>query len=224
MIEKLSDGSEQEYEIYSLVDKFDPALSTVTPEFNFTNPVIKPRYLAVSLLRTMMKNRGVGLAAPQCGLLHRVFVMGAPGGNGYACFNPKILKTEGEVDFEEGCLTYTGLFLRIKRPETITVEYQDMDGTKHNETFSGLTSRTYQHELDHLNGIVYTSLVDRYTLDKAKGKVKNNLKKLKRQWLEAEKQALIQQAMRNLQEKKRLEELNKAINIEIPDLEIKIDS
>lgn len=222
MIEKMPDGTEQEYQIYPLVDKFSDILSVETPDFNFANPTIDPKFLAVSLLRTMMKHGGVGLAAPQVGLIHRCFVMGAANGNGYACFNPKIILSAGETAFEEGCLTFKGLYLNIKRPEQIDVEYQDMTGVTHQATFDGLTSRTFQHELDHLNGVVYTSLVDRYTLDKAKGRVKGNLKKLTRQREDFQKRQVIQQAINKVAEEQRIAELNKSLNIEIPDINIEV--
>jgi peptide deformylase len=223
-LEKMSDGTEVEYQIYPLVDKYDDVLHTVTPEFNFESLSVNPASLAVGLIRTMMQHGGVGLAAPQCGLLHRVFVMGAPNGQGYACFNPKVISTTGMVSFEEGCLSFKGMYLKINRPDTIEVEYQDMLGKIHRETFGGLTARTFLHELDHLNGIVYTSLVDRYTLDKAKSKVKTNLKKLERQRQAHAKQQIINQAMQKVIEERRVAELEKQINLSIPDLKIEIPS
>jgi len=211
-------SEEYGFEIFPLVDKYSDVLYMPTPDFNFNNPAIDPKYLAVSLLKTMIQHHGVGLAAPQCGLLHRVFVMGAPNGNGYACFNPVILSYQGETAFEEGCLSFKGLYLNIKRPEKIEVKYQDFTGEFHTQTFEGLTSRTFQHELDHLNGIVYISLVNKYILDKAKTKVASNLKKLQRQWAANEKQMVIQKAIQKVAEQKRIEELNKSLNIEIPDI------
>jgi len=215
-------GVEYEYEIYKLVDQFDDVLHTVTPQFDFANPPVDPKVLAISLVKTMMKHGGVGLAAPQCGLPYRVFVMGAPNGAGFACFNPKVISTVGEIGFEEGCLSFKGLYLNIKRPEKVEVEFTDWNGQIVRETFDGLTARTYQHELDHLNGVVYTSLVGQYVLQKAKAKVKTNLKKLERQRLNFQKQQIINQAMQKVMEDRRIEELNKSINISIPDINVNL--
>ena len=96
----------------------------------------------------------------------------------YVCFNPEIISGTGIDNFEEGCLSFPGLFLPITRPASIKVRYQMMDGKFIEETFTGLTARTYQHELDHLNGIVFTSKVSPIKLDKAKRKVKVNIKRL----------------------------------------------
>lgn len=224
MIEKMSDGTEVEYQIYKLVDQYDEVLINGTLPFDFTNPSIDPKSLTVGMIRTMMKHGGIGLAAPQCGLSYRVFVMGAPNGQGYACFNPKITASTGMTAFEEGCLSFKGMYLNIKRPESITVEYQDMNGQSHTEIFGGLTARTFQHELDHLNGIVYTSLVDRYTLDKAKTKIKTNLKKLEKQRVAHAKQQIINQAIARVQEQKHLEALNKQINVDIPNISLDLPS
>lgn len=220
MIEKLADGTEQQYEIYKLVDQYDRVLITPTPVFDFANPPVDPRYLVYSMIKTMIVHGGVGLAAPQCGLSHRLFVMGAQNGQGFACFNPKITKFDGETAFEEGCLSFKGLYLNIKRPETIEVEYQDMTGAVRTGIFNGLTSRTYQHELDHLEGVVYTGLVNRYTLDKAKTKVKTNLKKLAKQRENYERQQIINLAAQRVMEANRVAELNKQINVEIPNISI----
>jgi peptide deformylase len=216
---KFISGTQFHYSIYPLVSKDHPALATPTPEFDFKNPPVDPSFLAISLLETMSYNWGVGLAAPQIGLSHRVFAMGS-GTSGYACFNPEIVKVEGEDHFEEGCLTYKGLYLDIVRPAVVEARYQDMTGKLHQVTFDGLTARTFLHELDHLNGIVYTSLVKPYFLDRAKAKVKANIKKLEKQRQHQLKQIAIQEAMKKVIEMKKVEQLNKELTISIPDITI----
>jgi peptide deformylase len=74
-----------------------------------------------------------------------------------ACFNPKLVSAEGEAHMAEGCLTFPLLELRITRPKKINVEYQDWNGKVHTATYEGLTARVFLHELDHMNGILYTS-------------------------------------------------------------------
>ena len=74
-----------------------------------------------------------------------------------AFFNPKIISTSEETTrIEEGCLSYMDLFLNIERPSIIEVEYQDFRGDTKTTKFTGITARCFQHELDHMNGIVYT--------------------------------------------------------------------
>ena len=188
---KFVDGKMYEYEIMDLVDPYSEVLKTLTPPFDFSNPPTDPKKLGVSLVETMVKHNGVGLAAPQVGLSYRVFVMGAEG-VGFACFNPEILEEYHGYDrFDEGCLSFKGLFLPINRPERVKVRYQDWNGLVKEETFSGLTARIFQHERDHLDGIVFTTKVSKTVLERAKGKVKSNCKKL-------DKQIAIQKAASNI--------------------------
>ena len=177
---KFKDGSMYEYEILKLTDPYNPILKQKLELFDFEDPPVAPKYLAISLVETMVKYRGVGLSANQVGLPYRVFVMGAEN-VGFACFNPEILEVKGEETFEEGCLSFPGLFLPIKRPSTIKVRYTDFNKVTKEETFSGFTARIFLHEYDHMEGSIYTSLVSPLHLERAKGKVKSNIKKLQRE-------------------------------------------
>jgi peptide deformylase len=176
---KIVEGQSYEYELYSMTDPYSDILKQKLEPFDFTNPPVDPKYLSVSLIETMVNGRGVGLAANQCGLPYRVFVMGAEK-VGFACFNPEILEAEGEEVYEEGCLSFPGLFLKINRAERIKVKYTDFNGIEKEERFSGLTARIFQHELDHLNGVCYINKVSRLHLDRAKEKVKKNLKRIEK--------------------------------------------
>jgi peptide deformylase len=95
-----------------------------------------------------------------------------------AFFNPKLISSEGEVHMEEGCLSFPLLTLRITRPKKITVEYQDFNGVSHTKTFEGLTARCFLHELDHMNGIVYTSRVKTLALQMGLKKMKKLSQKI----------------------------------------------
>ena len=133
-----------------------PSLYRTMPEFDFNNPPIDPNELASSLVETCKKHNGLGLSANQCGYEYRVFVMGA-GEHFIACFNPKVISLDEETShMPEGCLSFPLLQLNITRPKTVVVEYQDWTGEVHTQTFVGLTARVFLHELDHMNGIVYT--------------------------------------------------------------------
>ena len=192
---KFVDGQMYEYYDMHLVDKDHPILTKPTEPFDFANPPMKPRVLAVSMIQTMAKHRGVGLAAPQVGIPYRVFVMGGAD-TAFACFNPKIIVEENAEldDFDEGCLSFPGLFLNIKRPKHIKYAYQDMDGGWREGEFDGFTARIFQHELDHLNGVIFTKLVSQYHLDKAKTKIHANLKQLKAEADAAAKRQAIAEA------------------------------
>lgn len=197
---KYIDGQLYEYELYDLVDQYDTVLTQKLDPFYFEGPNKTPviaRNLAVSLLETMKKYNGIGLSANQVGIPLRVFVVGLEK-TWYAFFNPEILETSGEILFAEGCLSFPGLFIPIKRPDTVKIKYQDMNGEFKEQTFTGLTARIVLHEYDHMEGIVFTSKVPRLILDKAKSKITKNLKKLKEQRIAQEKQDLIMEAMTNL--------------------------
>ncbi len=141
--------------IFKLVPPDWPTLYQVLPEFNFKKPPVNSAEFASSLVETCKANNGLGLSANQCGYPHRVFVMGT-GEEYVAFFNPELISTDGEVHMDEGCLSFPMLTLKVTRPKTIQVKYQDFKGETHTKTFEGLTARCFLHELDHMNGIVYT--------------------------------------------------------------------
>ncbi len=106
----------------------------------------------------MMELNGLGISANQLGLPYRVFVMRtAP--ELTICFNPRLVdaSTEQVVLLEEGCLSYPGLHVKIKRPAHIKVRYQTVTGDTVTDKFTGLTARVFLHELDHMNGVDFIS-------------------------------------------------------------------
>lgn len=112
------------------------------------------RNICISMVDTMNANNGVGLAANQVGILKRIVVI-KDGEEDKVMINPEIVEYSQEIcDMKEGCLSIPDTFLDIQRPETIKVKYRNMKGKPHFETYSGLTSRIIQHEIDHLDGIV----------------------------------------------------------------------
>ena len=127
-----------------------------TPVFDFSNPPVDPMAFASSLVETCIKAKGISLSAPQCGYPYRVFVMGA-NQEYVAFFNPRLLGTStNDAHLVEGCLSHTGLAVRITRPASISVHYQDFNGVSHETEFYGMTARAFQHELDHLDGTDYS--------------------------------------------------------------------
>ena len=167
-----------------LLDQFDPILRQKCDPFDFNNPIMDPYELAEELHKLRFKGRGVGLAAPQVGINTRAIVMGmgdfesdeAKDFNS-VFFNPEITEFSDEkVLMIEGCLSYPGLFIKIKRPTYIVLTWENEEGNKCYEKFAGMTARIIQHEIDHLEGITFLRKADRYHLEQAK----KALKKLQR--------------------------------------------
>jgi len=157
--------------IHTLVDKSDPILKRELEPFDFSNPPTDPIQLAKDLAETMISNNGLGLAANQIGLPYRVFVL--TGEQIFACFNPKIVDSSSEtVYLEEGCLSYPGVAVKIKRPRLIRVRFTMPNGETVTKKFDGITARCFLHELDHLNGVVHLSRAHPYHREKALKRVK----------------------------------------------------
>ena len=159
-----------------LVDEFDPILTQKCEPFDFENPIMDPYELSDELQKIRKEGAGIGLAAPQVGLNTQVLVIGmadfkTEGTEDYnqVFFNPKILSSGDEQSYMlEGCLSYPGLFVKIKRPNGITMEWWTEEDTRCEERFEGMTSRILQHEVDHLNGVTFLQRAGRYHLEKAK--------------------------------------------------------
>ena len=140
------------------------------------------RELAQAMLSAMYAEKGVGLAAEQIGRDEAIFVLDIPADEAggldmpLVLINPEIVAMEGEQDGPEGCLSFPGIYVNVKRAETATVRFLDQDGKPRELVTHGLVARAVQHETDHLNGVL---LVDRMS---AVQKVANagRLKRLKK--------------------------------------------
>lgn len=173
-------------DIYDLVDQYDPILHKPTELFDFANPPVDPKEYSYSLIETMLHHHGIGLSSNQVGFPYRVFAMGY-GEICFCCFNPELEVIDGTLDeYNEGCLSYPGLFLDISRSTEVRLKFTMFDGRQIDHQFAGLTAKIIQHEMDHLNGITIAKKVSPITLEKAKRKVKVNLKKMFRQNAEDE--------------------------------------
>ena len=135
-------------------------------DFNFKDPQIDPVDLSQSMVSLMRTKMGYGLAANQVGLPLKMFVL--DGEPAYAIFNPRITYFgEEEILLEEGCLSYPGLSLKIRRPRFIRARFQDPYGDYVTEQFDGITARVFQHEFDHINGVDFTQKVSKLKRDMA---------------------------------------------------------
>lgn len=110
---------------------------------------------------TLTEANGVGLAAPQVGILRRVVVVDT-GEEMLELVNPELLETSGEQVGSEGCLSVPGKYGIVKRPNYAKVRAYDRDGNEFEVEGEELMARCFCHELDHLDGIVYTEIMERY--------------------------------------------------------------
>lgn len=135
------------------------------------------------LLETMKNFKGLGLSANQIGTMERVFVMytNFEKREATACFNPQITHygTE-EVFMDEGCLSYPGLWLRVKRPYNIFVTYENVEGELIEEPMKDMEARIFQHEMDHMEGKDFTSHVSKLRMDMARKRQQKQHKKIRR--------------------------------------------
>jgi len=119
------------------------------------------RELVAAMHERMHKSKGVGLAAPQVGLKRRILVLNPTGEpqDGLTLVNPTIVSRNGQPTlFDEGCLSFPGIYAEIRRPERCSVRAYDVEGRAIEAEHSGFVSRILQHEYDHLEGVL---LVDR---------------------------------------------------------------
>jgi peptide deformylase len=118
------------------------------------------RELVKNLIETMQSSSGVGLAAPQCGILKQVIIV-LMDEEPKVLINPEIIFTSVErVTEEEGCLSFSGQFYPIPRAKEVTVKYKNLSGHPIRESHTGLVARILQHEIDHLHGIVFKTYID----------------------------------------------------------------
>ena len=121
----------------------------------------KNQSLIDDMLETMYEANGVGLAAPQVGVLRRMVVIDIGDGNGpYYMINPRITEKDGEQVGQEGCLSVPNKVGVVRRPNHVIAEAYDLDMNLYTIEGEGLLARAICHELDHLDGIVYTTLVE----------------------------------------------------------------
>lgn len=180
---KFVDGEMIEYDVLKLVSKYDPILREPTKEIDFDKvPGKTVSYMAMSLMESLEHYDGLGLSANQVGIGARMCAVNVLDESKIYCLiNPKVInKSDTFNEFNEGCLSFPGLFLKIKRPSWVEIEFQAINGQKIQKQFEGIFATCVLHELDHLDGIVYTDLVSRMKLEQAKRKVKQNLKRIKR--------------------------------------------
>lgn len=111
---------------------------------------------------TLKLAEGLGLAAPQVGILRRVVIVLDDNGKMFEMINPEIIETEGTQEAHEGCLSVPGVFGVTHRPAKVTVKAQNVKGEEFTVTRTGITAVCFCHELDHLEGILFREHVEKY--------------------------------------------------------------
>jgi len=136
------------------------------------------KVLADAMFESMETDNGIGLACPQIAVSKRMFITHAQGDEPRVFINPEIIETSQElIDFEEGCLSVPGVFSEVRRPQSITVQAQDVTGKAFVLKAEGLLARVIQHENDHLNGVLF---IDRIPEERRERLMKTYHKKSKK--------------------------------------------
>jgi peptide deformylase len=152
----------------------DDYLWDVLPKFDFDNPPVDPEQLSMAMVLYMREQGGVGLAANQVGYNFKMFV--TEGEPAFAVFNPTItFQSPNQVMLDEGCLSYPNLLLKVNRPASIRVRFQDPFGNWITRQFAGMSARVFLHEYDHLLGVDFTDKVSKLKLEMAQKKAKKRM-------------------------------------------------
>ena len=161
----------------TLVDPKHPALHgecTVNP----LDTDIVWQTVEQEMFKLMHERIGIGLAAPQLGNPVKMFVMTHSQEGDIAVYNPKIVNVSEEtISMEEGCLTFPGLFFHVTRPEAVQVTFQNRKGEEQSMELTGMDSRCFQHETDHLHGVLNLSYISDFKLQRALQKRDKLIKK-----------------------------------------------
>lgn len=145
----------------------DPILYRKLEDYDFACGV-DTREIERAMTTIMDKEYGIGISANQVGFDRRVIVIRPREQHSIIMFNPVIISKDGEYVNEEGCLSFPGLFMQIRRAQTVTARYLDKDAKECIITLSGMDAKCLLHEIDHLDGVVFTQHVSKMKLDLAR--------------------------------------------------------
>lgn len=147
----------------------DPVLRQVAAEVREITPEVKQ--VIADMTETMWHQVGIGLAAPQVGIPQRILVMDDGQGGAQALINPVIESRSGSLKEEEGCLSLPGIFAEVERNRWIKVSALDADGQPLSFEAAGLKARVVQHEMDHLDGVLFIDRLPPVTRDRIKRRI-----------------------------------------------------
>ena len=166
--------------VCELVKETDPFLREVSERLDFDSPQVDSEKLERQLIESMIHYEGYGLAANQIGIPVQAFVMLLEQ-RPIVVFNPEIRDWSDETTYiREGCLSFPGLWIAIKRPYGVTTRFQLSKGEEQQGNFVGLSARIFQHETEHMSGDLFIDKVSKFKLKSAQDKRNIYLRKLKR--------------------------------------------
>jgi peptide deformylase len=146
----------------------DPMLRRKAAHVREVTPEIR------DMVETMYNQAGIGLAAPQVGIPYRLLVMDDGKGGARALINPVITSRNGSVTDEEGCLSLPGIFADVERSKSITVQATNEDGQPFDLEANGMQARVIQHEMDHLEGVLFIDLLSPVARDRIKKRIQKH--------------------------------------------------
>ncbi|MEO5494892.1 MAG: peptide deformylase [Sphingomonas sp.] len=159
--------------LLTILEVPDPGLRAVAKPVDAIDAAV--RATVADMFETMYDARGIGLAATQVGIEQRIFVMdlqepeeedGEPVRKPLVFINPQILSVSDETSvYNEGCLSIPEQYAEVERPTRCRVKWQDEDGKGHEEELDGLMATCVQHEIDHLNGVLFTDHISKLKRD-----------------------------------------------------------
>lgn len=165
-------------DVLQLVPEDSDLLSQVLTEFNF-NGDIDPQEFADKMYHALQINRGAGLSCNQVGINNKMFIIGY-GQVRIDVFNPEVLSITGkDILMYEGCLSFPGMRLAVKRPGAIHVKYQSSQGKVIDDMFTGLTARIFLHEYDHMIGKTFKDKVSKFKWEIASKRREKLLRRIK---------------------------------------------
>lgn len=163
--------------IVDLVDEKSDILKQTLEPFDFQKD--DAQELADLLVENMTYYHGLGLAANQIGINKRVFAILNDNKEPVVFFNPEIVETsEEQILMEEGCLSFLGLYIKVRRPQAVIAKHQNVNGEEQITAMGGLQARAFLHEFDHLNGIRFIDVASKVHLQSGKQKRKKFIRNL----------------------------------------------
>jgi peptide deformylase len=162
----------------TLVSHEDPILKSSVEDFDF-NGEVDAVDLAQQLYETMRKFGGVGLSANQVGINTKVFVIGWDEAR-INVFNPVIVNYTGkDILMDEGCLSFPGVYMKVKRPGSVHVKFQNEYGEWKEEVYSGITARIFLHEYDHMVGKTFKDRVSNMKWERSLQRLTKRIRRMK---------------------------------------------
>ena len=164
---------------YELINENDPRLKQACTPHIITD---KTQQLVYDMIVTMQEYDGIGLAAPQVGVMERIFVIGHKDTGFVVCINPswEATKDAEEESFKEGCLSFPLLEMNVRRYNKVQCTFTNLKGETTTKLFTGVWAQAIQHEHDHLEGITFDERVSDSVLSKAQALRREKFKRIKK--------------------------------------------